>query len=215
MTSAETPSTRNTVLWSVLGGVTLSIGLFLCAKAQYNVLLDKQLDIYLTNPPSRWNVLLVPAGEVMVIVGVLLLVATCIAEHKHRKTELTAVRPLSPTLDRVSDDTTIYTSVNNHIFVVVETTRDEHHPSVAREFDLASARLRSKRCQHVVNIKGAAPTNSTQVRLSDTSTGTVTVVYGTLRDVQAEIQGQDVMLTDLERNRPTQGGSRFLGTAWQ
>ena len=277
----------------VLSGGAIIVGLILYAMAQHNAALDMQLPLSPDYPFSRWNVLLLPAGVTLTVVGLLWLAVLCLTEYeRHRDTpgmSLPYVRgsvtfiagvvlsnmafhyqifnqagsDLVPTsvfmlpvyalvghllpsgeamaaigvlwmaadciietgllpaeyftehrrhkanpaagqrphfgLEQLTPDTIICTSVNAHTFVVVETTRDEHHPSVAQAFDLAGAHLRSEPRELLVNIKGPAPRDSAQVRVSDTSSGTLTVVYGTLRDVQAELQHQDLLLVAQEK----------------
>ncbi|WP_407541678.1 hypothetical protein Q0M94_19505 (plasmid) [Deinococcus radiomollis] len=145
------------------------------------------------------GLILLPAGETLTVVGLLWLAVLCLAQYEPHKAKLTAIHRPHFGLEQLTPDTTICTSVNAHTFVVVETTKDEHHPSVAQEFDLAGARLRSEPRELLVNIKGPAPRDSKQVRVSDTSSGTLTVVYGTLRDVQAELQHQDLLLVAQEK----------------
>ena len=196
----------------VLSGGTVIIGVILYAMALNNVALDKRLDLYPSYPYSRWNLLLIPAGETLVVIGLLwLAVLLCLAEDSRHEAKPAAIHRPHFRLEQLTPDTTICSSVNAHTFVVVETTMNEHHPSDAQAFDLAGAHLRSKPRKLLVNIKGPVPRDSAQVRVSDTSSGTLTVVYGTLRDVQAELQHQDMLLVAQERAAAQQRAAARTG----
>ena len=213
MTLTEIRITPGVFLRYVLSGGTVIVGVILCAIALHNPLaIDWQ--VYLlpayTYSGSVWNVLLLPAGTALTVIGIFWfaaeyiietgwLAAEYITEHRRRKTNPAVVHRPHFTFELLTPDTTICTSVNAHTFMVVETTLDEHHPSVAQEFDLAGARLGSESQGLLVNIKGPVPRDSEQVRVSDTSRGTLTVVYGTMRDVQAELQRQDLLLVAQEK----------------